>query len=145
MGEVLLGKAIPLAGATKGGAKGLERIHTPQRNIASRCAIHYSESSIRQGLHWRLILGSKTDDQALELRTIAFSARGPSCVLLVYASEDGGSIHLDSLATGNGIGVGQMGIRRHTLTTMEAANLMRTIREELDRAGQISQPKNARR
>jgi hypothetical protein len=91
------------------------------------------------------ILGSKTDDHALELRTIAFSARGPSCVLLVYASEDGGSIHLDSLATGNGIEVGQMGMRRHTLTTLEAANLMRTIREELDRAGQLSQSKNARR
>jgi hypothetical protein len=145
MGEVLLRKGISLTSATKGGAKGFKRIHAPQRNIASCCAIHYSESDIRRSLHRRLILSSKNDDHALELRTIAFGARGPSCVLLVYASEDGGAIHIDSLATGNGIEVGKMGMRRHTMTTIEAANLMRTIREELDRARQLSQSKNARK
>jgi hypothetical protein len=87
----------------------------------------------------------KTDDHASELRTVPFSARGTSCVLLVYASEDGGRIHLDSLVAGNGIEVGQMGIRRHTLTTFEATNLVRIIKEELDRAGQISQSKDARK
>jgi hypothetical protein len=58
---------------------------------------------------------------------------------------DGKKIHLDSLATGTGIEVGQMGIRRHTMTTTEAMNLMNTIGEELDRARQRSQSKNARK
>jgi hypothetical protein len=58
---------------------------------------------------------------------------------------DGKKIHLDSLATGTGIEVGQMGIRRHAMTTMEAMNLMNTIREELNRATQISQSKHTRK
>jgi hypothetical protein len=58
---------------------------------------------------------------------------------------DGKKIHMDSLATGTGIEVGQMGIRRHAMTTMEATNLMNTIREELNRARQVSPTKDMRK